>query len=118
MPSNDGLPGSPRSFSMASLRESLRQMHEAREAGRLLPAALTREEEDAIADGEPYCFRCGKPASSFPEYRIWDDLTKEDPVAYVLREEGTYNRETNRFACDACYIAIGMPAGPNGWEAP
>lgn len=22
------------------------------------------------------------------------------------------------FACDGCYIAIGMPAGAGGWQAP
>lgn len=82
---------------------------------------LTDEEADCIADGEPYCFRCGKPASSFPEYESQAD---EYGAAsnYVVREEGTYNPETNRFACDACYIAIGMPVGEAfdayGWRAP
>lgn len=92
---------------------------------------LTGAEMDRIADGEPYCFRCGKPASSFPEYRgrAADDGPFESEaeehastVAYVLREEGTYNPATNRFACDACYIAIGMPVGEPGdaygWKAP
>lgn len=77
--------------------------------------ALTPEEQDRIAEGEPYCFRCGRPASSFPEYRNFTDV---EAVAYVRQEEGTYNPETNRFACDGCYIAIGMPSGPNGWMAP
>lgn len=78
--------------------------------------ALTREERDRIADGEPYCFRCGRPASSFEEYDY--DFAGGDRADYVRDEEGTYNPETNRFACDACYIAIGMPAGPDGWRAP
>lgn len=78
---------------------------------------LGAEEQDRIADGEPYCFRCGKPASSFSEYELQAD---EYGAAsnYVVREEGTYNPETNRFACDACYIAIGMPSSHNGWRAP
>lgn len=80
---------------------------------------LTPEEADRIADGESYCFRCGKPASSFPEYC---DRTCGSPEGcadqYVRREEGTYNPETNRFACDACYIAIGMPTSSEGWRAP
>lgn len=77
----------------------------------------TLEEQQRIADGEPYCFRCGKPASSFSEYT--SNLEERQSFAdYVREEEGTYNPETNRFACDGCYIAIGMPAGPNGWQAP
>lgn len=91
-------------------------------------APLTPEEQDRIADGEPYCFRCGKPASSFEEYR--QDCVYDDPdcggncaVDYVKAEEGTYNPDTNRFACDACYIAIGMPVEETGshnygWRAP
>ncbi len=79
----------------------------------------TDDEIDRIADGEPYCFRCGKPASSFPEY-VQGALEEclATSVDYVRHEEGTYNPNTNRFACDACYIAIGMPASPGGWQAP
>lgn len=79
--------------------------------------SLTVEERDRIADGEPYCFRCGKPASSFPEYQSQAD---EYGAAsnYVVREEGTYNPETNRFVCDVDYIAMGMPTAPGGWRAP
>lgn len=82
---------------------------------------LTPEEADRIADGEPYCFRCGKPASSFSEYSdSWIDSQTSftSRADYVRQEEGTYNPETNRFACDVCYIAIGMPTGPYGWVAP
>lgn len=88
---------------------------------------LTKAERDAIAGGEPYCFRCGKPASSFSEYCNGDcdgdDECRSGPpypgaADYVREEEGTYNRETNRFACDECYIAIGMPSEPGGWRAP
>ena len=87
---------------------------------------LTSEEQDRIADGEPYCFRCGKPASSFAEY-CHDNgecggPPYPDAVAYVREEEGTYNPATNRFACDECYIAIGQPVSriPFGppWQAP
>lgn len=82
-------------------------------------ADLSPKELDRITDGEPYCFRCGKPASSFSEYEIGaesEDLA--NAWQYVLQEEGTYNDDTNRFACDACYIALGMPAAPGGWRAP
>lgn len=86
---------------------------------------LSAAELDRIADGEPYCFRCGKPAGSFEEYDYFEESEREvhgSRADYVKREEGTYNPETNRFACDACYIAIGMPVGgpgsDYGWRAP
>jgi len=116
MPSNDGSQELPASFSLASLKDSLRQMH----AGDLVPA-LTLEEQDQIADGEPYCFRCGRPASSFSEYGDFigtDGFIAGDRAAYVRNEEGTYNPATNRFCCDGCYIAIGQPTSPSGWKAP
>lgn len=100
----------------AQLFESLAQMRR----GETTPA-LTRDEEDRLADGEPYCFRCGKPASSFSEYGDFIGTKGSiagDRAAYVRNEEGTYNPDTNRFACDECYIAIGTPSGPNGWRAP
>lgn len=82
---------------------------------------LTVAEQDALADGEPYCFRCGRPASSFTEYGDFTGtpgMIAGDRARYVREQEGTYNPDTNRFACDACYIAIGMPSGPTGWMAP
>lgn len=82
----------------------------------------TVEEQDRIADGEPYCFRCGRPASSFPEYdysvREGFEVDGADRADYVRNEEGTYNPDTNRFACDECYIAIGTPSAVGGWKAP
>lgn len=77
---------------------------------------LTADEADAIANGEPYCFRCGKPASSFPEYDY--QFAGGDRADYVRNQEGTYNPDTNRFACDVCYIVIGTPSSPGGWRAP
>jgi hypothetical protein len=80
---------------------------------------LTEAEHERIADGEPYCFRCGKPASSFSEYAPNDTAMRAE---MVRQDEGTYNPATNRFACDECYIAIGMPVGEPGntygWKAP
>lgn len=90
-----------------------------------MPQTLTPEERDRIADGEPYCFRCGKPASSFTAYSdewIDSETSFTSCADYVRQEEGTYNPATNRFACDECYIAIGMPVGEPGnaygWRAP
>lgn len=102
--------------SLTELRELLgRQARQEREP----TSGLTSEELVAIASGEPYCFRCGRPASSFSEYQVLAEV-EDLPNAwqYVIQEEGTYNNDTNRFACDGCYIAIGMPAGPTGWTAP
>lgn len=117
--------------SLARLREvvaaHLDEMQAADEVSKLgpMPQSLTTEEQQAIADGEPYCFRCGKPASSFSEYSddwIDSETSFTSRADYVRQEEGTYNPDTNRFACDACYIAIGMPAGEPGdaygWKAP
>lgn len=133
MPSDNGLPElSPEQE--AALRELTQLGHEVRtplvewdrffDAENSLSPATTKEEEDRIADGEPYCFRCGKPASSFPEYRQelceQGENCKDCAINYVLDEEGTYNPATNRFACDECYIAIGTPSTNTieGWKAP
>lgn len=112
--------------SLARLREvvaaHLTEMQAEDEINKLgpMPQSLTTEEQDRIADGEPYCFRCGKPASSFEAYEY--QFAGGDNADYVRNEEGTYNPETNRFACDGCYIAIGMPVGEPGqeygWKAP
>ncbi len=82
---------------------------------------LRNSEWQHIREGDPYCFLCGKPASAFPEYSdswIDSEATFTGRADYVRREEGTYNPETNRFACDECYIRIGMPTRPGGWKAP
>ncbi len=66
----------------------------------------------------PTCAYCGKTPSELDEYtdpEIIDGLT---PDEYVRQEEGTYNRESNRFACTICYVKIGMPSSPRGWKAP
>jgi hypothetical protein len=65
------------------------------------------------------CFRCGKMASQIPEYR--EPAKEEDITAdeWMRENEGTYNAETNTFACTECYMAIGMPSAPGGgWKAP
>lgn len=66
---------------------------------------------------EPMCFNCHKAASEIPDVVQWAEIEEMTPADYA-REDGTYNRSTNRFACTDCYIAIGMPSSPNGWVAP
>lgn len=62
-------------------------------------------------DNSMSCRGCGKHPSEIWEYT--PDSTGEDLPAheYVQREEGTFNRETGRFWCTACYVAVGMPLG-------
>jgi hypothetical protein len=70
---------------------------------------------------EPYCFRCGKKASELEEYSPAMTDSSLSPADFVRYEEGTFNPETNRFACTECYIAIGTPSTPigeGGWLAP
>jgi hypothetical protein len=104
---------------MAMFKERMRELMRLDEASSM--AGPTAEERDRIADGEPYCFRCGKLVSSFSAY---DACISESSVVIITRaeavraEEGTRNPHTNRFVCDACYTAIGTPATPEGWRAP
>lgn len=121
MPSNDGSKESlARSMSMTDFKAKMQELMAESDQGVInMATGLTREEQDRIADGEPYCFRCGKPASSFSEYDNYLEPNYIGSRAEAVRaEEGTYNRDTNRFACDACYIAIGQPSSPSGWVAP
>lgn len=79
------------------------------------PGYITREHQ-ATCPPEPHCFRCGRTADE--AFRIEAEVEEITPELFAVREEGTYNRVTNHFACDGCYIAIGMPASERGWVAP
>lgn len=58
-----------------------------------------------------YCGRCRKMPHEIPEYvEAVEDLDMT-PAAYVIREEGTYNKSTGKFLCTSCYVAEGMPTG-------
>lgn len=66
---------------------------------------------------EIVCFRCGvRPADDYGIRSIAreEEITPDEAAA----EDGTYNPDTRTFACDRCYIAIGMPSSPVGWRAP
>ncbi len=62
---------------------------------------------------DPYCQRT---ASQIGE--VVDGASREDvtPAEYA-REDGTFNEQTGEFACDACYIELGMPTSAAGWKA-
>lgn len=63
----------------------------------------------------PTCCDCGKTADQIWPAEVMED---QDPDAYA-RDDGTYNRVTNHFCCDMCYINRGCPsAPPPGWKAP
>lgn len=70
------------------------------------------------------CIGCGKKPEELGEYSraVLDYPTSWTPTDYVRRQEGTYNRANGHFACDLCYISMGMPAEPAGsgrrWVAP
>jgi hypothetical protein len=70
----------------------------------------------------PRCIGCGKTPAELEEYV--EAASAENygraisPDLYVRREEGTYNPETNHFACTPCYCDMGMPTTPRGWKAP
>jgi len=69
---------------------------------------------------EPACAYCGLTASAIEEYRECAEDAAMTPAEFVRTEEGTYNPDTNHFACTSCYIEIGMPSRPypQTWRAP
>jgi hypothetical protein len=71
--------------------------------------------ENSQHNTEPTCFNCKKPASAIGEYV--NNGSELSPAEFA-EQDGTYNPETNTFACTACYIEIGMPTTPMGWMAP
>jgi hypothetical protein len=68
----------------------------------------------------PVCIGCGRTPEQIEEYV---DLARTDhmtPTEWVLAEEGTLNPRNNHFACDECYLQMGMPSepAPGRWVAP
>lgn len=73
-----------------------------------------------IPPGPPRCIGCGRTPEQIDEYTAFAREFEMTNTEFVMKEEGTYNPLTNHFACDTCYINMGMPAGgPGGrWVAP
>lgn len=67
-----------------------------------------------------HCFICKKRPDEILEYVEAAAEEGITPDEYVSSEEGTYNPESQQFACTACYIKIGMPSRPypGGRKAP
>lgn len=64
---------------------------------------------------------CGKCGQEPAQNSLIASLATEEgitPDEYIWQEEGTLNRETGKYACDSCYIAMGMPTTPQGWTFP
>lgn len=66
------------------------------------------------------CFRCGREPEQIGEYRSGARGTGLTPTEWMQEEEGTYNPETDHFACTRCYLEVGMPVRGDGrrWVAP
>lgn len=74
----------------------------------------------SVTHPDPVCIGCHRTPEDIEDY---GQLAREagiTPSAYVRHEEGTYNPANGHFACDACYISMGMPARSDGrrWVAP
>jgi hypothetical protein len=71
-----------------------------------------------MAEKRPRCIKCKRTPDMIYEYVEGAEEMSVTPDVYVRVEEGTYNPETERFACTNCYIEMGMPTAPQGWRAP
>ncbi len=58
-----------------------------------------------------HCANCHRTPDEIEEYSREATGEDMDPVDYVRRNEGTFNRATGGFYCTECYIKIGMPLG-------
>lgn len=57
------------------------------------------------------CKQCHRVPNVITEYIVSAKEYRCTPDEYVQREEGTYNRMTQKFYCTQCYINVGMPLG-------
>ena len=63
----------------------------------------------------PRCAKCRKTAAEVVDKVYLEE--GETPDHFIRVNEGTFYPPTERFLCDACYIAVGMPSSPTGWKA-
>ena len=58
------------------------------------------------------CKGCKKTPSELLEYEMLaEEIGYDTPEEAVIKQEGTYNKETGYFWCTDCYIKAGMPLG-------
>jgi hypothetical protein len=67
-------------------------------------------------EAEPYDPYCQRFASEIPGLVEMATAEEMSPAEYA-RDDGTYNSENGHFACDSCYIKLGMPSSRYGWTA-
>ena len=78
------------------------------------PASDSPAPEGEVKAFDPYCKRSADEIPGVVEFAKMEDMT---PDEWVKSEEGTYNPSNGHFACDTCYIKLGMPSSPSGWRA-
>lgn len=64
------------------------------------------------------CIDCGKKPEEIKYIVNNAKADKVTPDEWIKENEGTFNRENNKFYCDPCYIAAGTPLGKAGAEQP
>lgn len=92
---------------------TIRQIRKAEVAsGKMDPLTVVRDRSDM-----PTCCVCCRIADDIPGL-VDEANAEETPVFDYAMEDGTYNRDTNRFCCTVCYVHIGAPSAPGrGWKA-
>jgi len=63
------------------------------------------------------CVGCQRTPEQIPIYVMLAVEDGVEPDVWVSYNDGTYNTETGRFACDECYIDMGQPGLEEGWTA-
>lgn len=64
------------------------------------------------------CIGCHKSPEELYSPEAVEAYGFETAREFVLKDEGTLNLTNGHFACDSCYIKMGMPTSPQGWKAP
>lgn len=59
----------------------------------------------------PICIGCDRKPPEISEYKPAATGMFMDANTYVVRNEGTYNKENGHFYCTSCYVKAGMPLG-------
>ena len=57
------------------------------------------------------CVGCGKKPEQLEEFAIMGKEYDQTAEEYLIKEEGTLNKENGHFYCTDCYIKAGMPLG-------
>jgi len=63
---------------------------------------------------QPQCGGCGKRPEDDSLIVLFAQYKGLTPDQYIWQQEGTLNDETGLYACDGCYIKLGMPANSSG----